>query len=67
LGLPAATGPQTPLLPEPFAAAVHAWQRPVQAVLQQTPETQKPEAQSLPVVQGPPSPAGTVHVPLLHV
>jgi hypothetical protein len=65
--VPAATGPQTPLLPEPFAAAVHAWQRPLHAVLQQTPETQKPLAQSLPTVQGPPSPAGTTHAPPLHV
>ena len=45
---PAAMGPQTPLAPAPFLAAEHAWQRPVQAVAQHTPSTQKPEEQSLP-------------------
>jgi hypothetical protein len=49
LGLvPAATGPHTPSVPEPWNAAVQAWQAPVQAVLQQTPSTQKPLAHCLP-------------------
>ena len=37
--------PQTPLVP-PFFAVEHAWQRPVHAVEQQTPSTQKPLAHS---------------------
>jgi hypothetical protein len=41
---PAATFPQTPSGPEPLAAAVHAWQRPVQALSQQTPPAQEPFA-----------------------
>ena len=41
-----ATLPQVPSAPEPFAAALHAWQMPLHAVAQQTPSAQKPERQS---------------------
>jgi hypothetical protein len=64
--VPAMTEPQAPSAPVPFMAAEHAWQRPLQAVLQQTPSTQKPEVHWLAVVQGPPSPAGITHAPPLH-
>jgi hypothetical protein len=64
--VPAMTGPHAPSAPAPFRAAEQAWQRPVQAVLQQTSSTQKPVAQSLPSVQGPPLPAGITHAPPLH-
>jgi len=53
--VPAAALPQMPSAPPPFSAAVHAWQTPLQAVLQHTPSTQKPdwhcdaEAQALPL------------------
>jgi hypothetical protein len=39
---PAAMFPQAPLAPEPFLAAEHASHDPLQALLQQTPSTQKP-------------------------
>jgi hypothetical protein len=42
--VPIATLPQAPSTPPPFFAAVHAWQVPVQALLQQTPSAQKPDA-----------------------
>src|SRR4029079_4409497 len=51
--LPAAIGVQTPLMVPP-AAVEHAWQSevpPLHALEQQTPSTQKPEAQSLALVQ----------------
>jgi hypothetical protein len=35
------TGPQAPSIPCPFTVVEQAWQSPVQAVLQQTPSTQK--------------------------
>ena len=38
--------PHVPSVPEPFFTAVQAWHVPTQAVLQQTPSTQKPLAQS---------------------
>jgi len=40
----AATFSQAPSRPEPFLAALHAWQVPLQAVSQQTPSTQLPLA-----------------------
>ena len=39
--------PQTPSKPEPFLAALQAWQVPVQADPQHTPSTQYPLPQSL--------------------
>jgi hypothetical protein len=38
-----ATLPHVPSTPEPFFAALHAWQMPPQIVPQQTPSTQKPD------------------------
>ena len=43
--IPFAIGPQVPLLPLPFLAAVHAWQMPAQEVSQQTRSTHWPLAQ----------------------
>jgi hypothetical protein len=40
--VPAAALPQVPSAPPPLPAAVHAWQAPLHALLQQTPPTQKP-------------------------
>src|SRR6185437_833463 len=40
--VPLLMSPQVPSTPLPFLAAVHAWQVPVQAVLQHTPSTQSP-------------------------
>jgi hypothetical protein len=37
-----AIGPHVPFVPEPFLAVEHAWQVPLQALLQQTPSTQFP-------------------------
>ena len=37
---PDAIGPQVPFAPEPFLAALQAWQAPPHATLQQTPSTQ---------------------------
>ena len=45
--------PQTPLTP-PFFAAEQAWQRPVHAVLQQKPSTQKPLEHSFAAVHATP-------------
>jgi hypothetical protein len=39
--VPAAMLPQVPFAPEPFLAALQAWQVPLHAVLQHTPSTQK--------------------------
>jgi hypothetical protein len=50
-------GPQVPSAPTPFLPAEHAWQRPVQLELQQTPSTQKPEEQSAPEAQTAPLPS----------
>src|SRR6266478_6407432 len=47
----AGKGVQVPLVP----ASVQLWQAPPQALLQQTPSTQKPEAQSAAFMQRPPS------------
>jgi hypothetical protein len=58
---PAATGPQVPSVPWPFFAAVHARQRPVQALLQHTPSTQKPDWQSAEAEHATPLAAGTTH------
>ncbi len=44
--LPFATSPQTPSAPLPLPAAVQLWQSPLHALLQQTPSTQLPDAQS---------------------
>ena len=52
--VPAAIEPHVPSEPFPFASAVHAWQVPSQAELQQTPLAQKPLAQSVVPVQAPP-------------
>jgi hypothetical protein len=60
-------GPQTPSAPLPFFAIEHAWQRPLHAVAQQTPSTQKPEEHWLDVEQGPPLPEATPHTPPLQV
>jgi hypothetical protein len=65
--VPTATGPQAPSAPWPFMAAEQAWQRPVHAVLQQTPSTQNPEVHWLVDEQGPPFPAATEQVPAPHV
>jgi hypothetical protein len=62
--VPAITGPQTPSIPCPFAAAVHASQGCAQLELQQTPPTQKPDAHAAPVVQDPPLATGVTHVPM---
>jgi hypothetical protein len=48
---PARIAPQTPSFPCPFFAAVHASHVPLQALSQQTPSAQNPEAQSVPVRQ----------------
>jgi hypothetical protein len=58
---PARALPHTPSAPAPFSAAVHAWQRPRHAVLQQTPSTQLPEWQSPPAAQVAPSAWSTLH------
>ena len=63
--VPATMGPQTPLAPAPFLAAEHAWQRPGQAVPQQTPSTQNPDEQSLAMAQAPPLPVATAQTPPL--
>ncbi len=57
-------GPQTPSVPPPFFATVHAWQSPPQAVLQQTPSTQLPEAHCPLIVQAPPFTMGVTHWPI---
>lgn len=44
--VPAAMPPHTPSAPVPLRAAVQASHRPLHALLQQTPSTQKPLAQS---------------------
>src|SRR5262249_45393131 len=50
--VPVLIAPHTPSEPWPFFAAVHAWQRPVHALLQHTPSAQvRPAAQSLVTVQ----------------
>jgi hypothetical protein len=49
---PATIAPQAPSAPFPFFAAVQAWHVPLQALSQQTPSAQNPEAQSVPVRQG---------------
>jgi hypothetical protein len=48
---PITIAPQTPFAPFPFFAAEQAWHVPLQAVSQQTPSVQNPEAQSVPVTQ----------------
>jgi hypothetical protein len=53
--VPAAIGPQVPFVPEPFFAAEHAWQVPLQALSQQNPSAQKPLWHELPVVHGAPA------------
>jgi hypothetical protein len=60
--VPVATLPHTPFCPCPFAAALHAEQIPVQAVLQQTPSAQKPVAHSSPLVHGEACASVAVHV-----
>jgi hypothetical protein len=47
--IPVTTGPHVPLAPEPFLSALHATQRPTHEVSQQTPSTQLPLVQSVPV------------------
>jgi hypothetical protein len=42
--VPFTMGPQTPFAPLPFFAAVQASHTPLQAVLQQTPSVQRPDA-----------------------
>jgi hypothetical protein len=42
--VPPATVPHVPSVPEPFFPAVHAWQTPLQDVLQQTLSAQEPDA-----------------------
>jgi hypothetical protein len=39
--------PHVPSAPAPFLPAEHAWHKPVQALLQQTPSTQLPLTHSL--------------------
>src|SRR5690348_458762 len=46
-----AIGPQLPVLPEPFNAAVHALQTPEQAESQHTPSAQNVLRQSVPAAQ----------------
>jgi hypothetical protein len=48
---PATIAPQTPSAPFPFFRDVQAWHVPLQALSQQTPSVQNPEAQSVPVMQ----------------
>jgi hypothetical protein len=50
-----ATGPHTPSMPVPFLPAEHAWQLPVQALLQQTVSTQLALMHSLLKLHDPPS------------
>ncbi len=52
--VPAPTAPQTPSLPPPLRAAVHATHRPVHAALQHTPSTQLPDAHALAVAHAAP-------------
>ncbi len=40
--VPTLMSPQTPSLPAPLAALLHAWHAPLQAMLQQKPSVQKP-------------------------
>jgi hypothetical protein len=47
--------PHVPLIPEPFFAAVHAWQIPPQGPSQQTPSTQLLLAHCVAAVQSAPS------------
>ena len=47
--VPARMGPKVPLVPPPFLATEQAWQRPAQALLQQTPSTQKVDAHTAPL------------------
>jgi hypothetical protein len=63
--VPAVTDAQVPS-DEPVSAIVHAWQVPVQAVLQQTPSTQKPLAHwaPSPPVHVAPLACPRVHTPL---
>jgi hypothetical protein len=63
--VPAVMAPQVPSAPLPFFAAVHAWQRPVQAVLQQTPSTQEPDWHCAAVEQAAPLASGAVQTPAL--
>jgi len=52
--VPVATGPQTPSIPPPLAAALHAWQAPLQASAQHTPSTQNPDWHCDATLQGAP-------------
>src|SRR4051812_886740 len=47
--VPALIEPQVPSAPLPFLLAEHAWQRPLHVLLQHTPSTQLPLAQSAPL------------------
>jgi hypothetical protein len=58
-----ATCPQLPSWPPPFFAALHAWQVPAQAELQQTPSTQLPLEQFAPTAHAVPLVA--THAPAL--
>ncbi len=64
---PLTTLPQVPSAPAPLAAALHAWQVPVQAELQHTPSTQKPLVHWSPPVQAAATASVTVQVPPLFV
>ena len=61
--IPAAIEPHVPLTPVPRSAALHAWQTPEQAPLQQKPSTQNVLAQSLPVVHAAPFALGVKQAP----
>jgi hypothetical protein len=61
---PVPIGPQTPSVPPPFFATVHAWQSPLHGVLQQTPSTQEPEAHCAPVMHAPPFATGVTQAPI---
>lgn len=60
--VPACTGLQVPF----EGARSHLRQLPVQSVLQQTPSTQKPEAQSVSALQAAPGAPPMTHVPATH-
>jgi hypothetical protein len=64
---PAATLPHRPSAPLPFLAAVHAWQVPVQALLQHTPSAQKPDWHVAPDVHELPFACEAVQAPPLQV
>jgi hypothetical protein len=62
--VPAGMLPQVPSTPEPFLAAVQAWQGLVQLELQQTPSAHCPVMHSLPRLHA--VPFGLLHAPLAH-